>query len=66
MPGLSHANSEELRGLRIGGLADCGLEPASGRFRAFGPPRGPLSWADSESARKSAQNAPLGSFRGQL
>eukprot|EP00969_Alexandrium_andersonii_P012384 539802-Alexandrium_andersonii.AAC.1 len=26
-------------------------EPATSRFRALGPPRGPLSWAEFESAR---------------
>eukprot|EP00969_Alexandrium_andersonii_P276009 12200046-Alexandrium_andersonii.AAC.1 len=46
------------------GLADCGLEPTSSRFRDLGPPRGPLSWGDSESRRKMAQNAPVGSLRG--
>eukprot|EP00969_Alexandrium_andersonii_P185949 8216060-Alexandrium_andersonii.AAC.1 len=41
------------------GLEDCGLELASPRFRALGPPRRLLSWADSESARNTAQNTPL-------
>eukprot|EP00969_Alexandrium_andersonii_P228952 10111621-Alexandrium_andersonii.AAC.1 len=27
------------------GLADCGLEPSSWRFRDLGHPRGPLLWA---------------------
>eukprot|EP00969_Alexandrium_andersonii_P165152 7299500-Alexandrium_andersonii.AAC.1 len=48
------------------GLADCGLELADSRFRDLGPPRGPLSRADSESARETTQNAPLGSFRGEF
>eukprot|EP00969_Alexandrium_andersonii_P081999 3614452-Alexandrium_andersonii.AAC.1 len=56
---LSRANSQGLRGLRIGGLR---IGAATWRFRDLGPRRGPLSWADSESARKTAQNAPLGSF----
>eukprot|EP00969_Alexandrium_andersonii_P203328 8984787-Alexandrium_andersonii.AAC.1 len=51
------------------GLEGCGLEPASWQFRDLGPPRGPLSWADSASARETAQKAPLGSsgdlFRGR-
>eukprot|EP00969_Alexandrium_andersonii_P169162 7477846-Alexandrium_andersonii.AAC.1 len=46
-------------GLRIGA-------PSLRRFRTFGPPEAPLSWADSESAREMAQNAPLGSFRDQF
>eukprot|EP00969_Alexandrium_andersonii_P156594 6923251-Alexandrium_andersonii.AAC.1 len=48
------------------GLADCGLEPATSPFRDFGPPQAPLPSADSESARKAAQNAPLGSFGNQF
>eukprot|EP00969_Alexandrium_andersonii_P351304 15435146-Alexandrium_andersonii.AAC.1 len=48
------------------GLADCGLEHAGWRFRDLGPPRGPRSWADSESARKTAQRAPVGSFGHQI
>eukprot|EP00969_Alexandrium_andersonii_P159137 7030395-Alexandrium_andersonii.AAC.1 len=47
------------------GLVGCGLELTSRRFRDLGPPRGPLSWADSESARNTPQNAPLGSFGDQ-
>eukprot|EP00969_Alexandrium_andersonii_P154385 6824508-Alexandrium_andersonii.AAC.1 len=49
------------------GLADCGLvaELAKMRFRGFGPPQAPYSWAGSESARKVAQNAPLGSVGGR-
>eukprot|EP00969_Alexandrium_andersonii_P036211 1586369-Alexandrium_andersonii.AAC.1 len=47
------------------GLADCGLEPATPRFRDLGPPQDSLSLADSDSARK-AQNAPLGSLGGQV
>eukprot|EP00969_Alexandrium_andersonii_P202340 8940589-Alexandrium_andersonii.AAC.1 len=48
------------------GLSDCGLKLALRRFRTFGPPEAPLSWADSESTRTTAQNAPLSSFGGQL
>eukprot|EP00969_Alexandrium_andersonii_P355852 15445331-Alexandrium_andersonii.AAC.1 len=40
------------------GSADCGLELATLRFRDFGPPRAPLSLADSEFPRKAARNAP--------
>eukprot|EP00969_Alexandrium_andersonii_P191074 8440382-Alexandrium_andersonii.AAC.1 len=58
--GFSRSNGKGLCG-----LADCGLEPVSWRFRDLGPPRGPLSWADSESAREKAQSAPLGSFGDQ-
>eukprot|EP00969_Alexandrium_andersonii_P183357 8101912-Alexandrium_andersonii.AAC.1 len=47
-------------------LTDCGLEPPNSRFRDLGPPRGSFSWADSESAREAAQNAPLGSFEDQF
>eukprot|EP00969_Alexandrium_andersonii_P122123 5399229-Alexandrium_andersonii.AAC.1 len=39
--GFPHANSKGLRGLRIGGLADCGLESSSWRFRGLGPPSRP-------------------------
>eukprot|EP00969_Alexandrium_andersonii_P280494 12400971-Alexandrium_andersonii.AAC.1 len=42
------------------GLADCGLEPASWRFRDFGPPRSMFSWVGLESAREVAQNPPSG------
>eukprot|EP00969_Alexandrium_andersonii_P199238 8798080-Alexandrium_andersonii.AAC.1 len=48
------------------GLADCGLESATSRFRDFGPPRSLISSVDLESARKMPQNAPLGSFGGQF
>eukprot|EP00969_Alexandrium_andersonii_P234748 10364853-Alexandrium_andersonii.AAC.1 len=48
------------------GLADCRLEFATLRCRALGPPRSPISSADSGSARKQPQNAPLGSFRDQV
>eukprot|EP00969_Alexandrium_andersonii_P373603 15484410-Alexandrium_andersonii.AAC.1 len=44
------------------GVADCGLEPASWRRRSLRHPQAALSSADSEPARKTAQNAPLGSF----
>eukprot|EP00969_Alexandrium_andersonii_P261533 11562142-Alexandrium_andersonii.AAC.2 len=40
------------------GSADCGLRPRT--------PRSPLSSPDSESARRTAQNAPLGSFGDQF
>eukprot|EP00969_Alexandrium_andersonii_P176822 7818809-Alexandrium_andersonii.AAC.1 len=39
-------------------MADCGLGPASWRFRGLGPPRGPLLRADSESPRKLRRTHP--------
>eukprot|EP00969_Alexandrium_andersonii_P183072 8088758-Alexandrium_andersonii.AAC.1 len=48
------------------GSADCGLELLILRICDLGPPRGPLSWADSEFARTTTLNAPLGGFGGQL
>eukprot|EP00969_Alexandrium_andersonii_P056548 2493500-Alexandrium_andersonii.AAC.1 len=44
------------------GLEDGGVELASLRLCARGPPQAPLSSADSDSARTAAQNEPRGSF----
>eukprot|EP00969_Alexandrium_andersonii_P012238 533921-Alexandrium_andersonii.AAC.1 len=60
MTGFGWPKRQGLCGLRIGGL-----ELADSRFRDLGPPRVPLLRADSESRRKTAQNAPLASFGGQ-
>eukprot|EP00969_Alexandrium_andersonii_P277180 12252179-Alexandrium_andersonii.AAC.1 len=63
LTGLSRPNSEGLRGLRIGGLWTAACESVISRPRT--PPR-PVMWADSESARTIAQNAPLGSSGEQI
>eukprot|EP00969_Alexandrium_andersonii_P251507 11115862-Alexandrium_andersonii.AAC.1 len=57
---------QQQRIVRIGGLADAGLGLAGPRFRDSGPPRGPLSRADSASARTATQNTPLQSFGDQI
>eukprot|EP00969_Alexandrium_andersonii_P019555 853203-Alexandrium_andersonii.AAC.2 len=54
MPGTA-SDSLWIGGLRIG---------ASSRFRDPRPPRGLLSWADSESTRKAPRSARLRSFGG--
>eukprot|EP00969_Alexandrium_andersonii_P173568 7673161-Alexandrium_andersonii.AAC.1 len=46
------------------GLEDCALECAISLFCSIGLPRAPLSFADSESARKVARNAPHRELRG--
>eukprot|EP00969_Alexandrium_andersonii_P358739 15451668-Alexandrium_andersonii.AAC.1 len=53
----------DYRGLRIGGLRIGACELAASRPRTL---RGPLSWADLESARTTAQNASLGSLRDRI
>eukprot|EP00969_Alexandrium_andersonii_P289097 12777862-Alexandrium_andersonii.AAC.1 len=52
------------RSARIGRSADCGLEFVTFRFLDLGPLGSPTSWANSESARAAAQNAPLASSGG--
>eukprot|EP00969_Alexandrium_andersonii_P038205 1674173-Alexandrium_andersonii.AAC.1 len=48
------------------GLEDCGLECALCQCRCLGPPRSTYSLADLDSAQEKAQNAPVGSSRGQF
>eukprot|EP00969_Alexandrium_andersonii_P025374 1108365-Alexandrium_andersonii.AAC.1 len=48
------------------GLADCGLEPGTWRFRDLAPPRGPLSWADSGSALKKRTECTPRELRGSV
>eukprot|EP00969_Alexandrium_andersonii_P295632 13068298-Alexandrium_andersonii.AAC.1 len=48
------------------GLADCGLELATWRFRGLGPPRASLSWANSESARNNGSERPPRRLRGPI
>eukprot|EP00969_Alexandrium_andersonii_P287583 12714143-Alexandrium_andersonii.AAC.1 len=55
-------STQGLRGLRIGCLRIGAREVRA----ASGPPQAPRSSANSDSARNTAQNAPLGSFGGRF
>eukprot|EP00969_Alexandrium_andersonii_P264197 11676840-Alexandrium_andersonii.AAC.1 len=44
------------------GLEDCGSGPSTSLFRGLGPPRSPLSFADSESARDLHKIHPVGAL----